>query len=98
MIDYTVNGRRVRETVNVGDKVLAERILGQRREQAHKVSEGLADPFLDQNKKPLSEHVADWEASCERSKRYVDESVRMVRRILADCSMTKWSHIRLSSV
>ena len=57
-IDYTVNGKRVRETVAVGDKVLAERILGQRPEQAHKVSEGLADPFLGQNNRPLSEHVA----------------------------------------
>ena len=97
-IDYTVNGKRMRETVNVCDKVLAERILGQRREQAHKVNDGLADPFLDHNKRLLSEHVADWEASCEGTEKYVCDSVRMVRQIFADCRMTKWSHVRLSSV
>lgn len=94
---YNADGKRVREVVS-GDRTLAQRIHNQRCEHEAKVRDGLADPFLEHNKRLLFEHIADWEASCEGGERHVSDSVRMVRKIADDCGMTKWSHVRLSSV
>jgi hypothetical protein len=70
------------------DKTAAEQILAELVRRAERGKAGIADRFEEHRKRPLAEHLGDFEADL-RAKgvgaKHVRGTVACVRRILADC-------------
>lgn len=93
-------GNRVRESLKEKDRVIAQRMVAEREKQAKARADGRGDFFDDEAKRPLSDHVADWEAAVAEnaSARHVADSLRRVNVVFNARGMHRWRDIRLSSV
>src|SRR3979409_107290 len=76
------------------DKNAAQRMLTERVTKAERRASGQTDPFEDHAKRPLKEHMDDFEAhqrSKGNSKQHVFEIAAKVRKIVTGC---KWTYLR----
>src|SRR5262249_28498525 len=83
------------------NKVAAQQILTARIRKAELGRAGITDPFEDHRSRPLSEHLADWEASLratDATGKHVDQTVNCVRRLIAACKFTLMADLSPSRV
>ena len=107
---YTVEwfdweGKRHRKGTRSPDKDAAQQLANRLETAAMQRREGLIDVdqerFAQESRRPLSEHLADYEAKLRtagRDERYVADTLAMVRAVLRDCSLTKAGAITADAV
>jgi len=75
------------------DRMAAQAMLNELVKRVEREKAGLVDPTEDQRKRPLSEHLAEFERHLGNkgsTEKYVDESMRMLKAIVKD---RKWRTI-----
>jgi len=84
------------------NKTAAEQMLAQLVREAEQLKAlGLSEHVIEATKKPLAEHLADWEAALLAEgdvERHVRESVAMVRSCLSACGFVVWNDLSASRV
>ncbi len=85
---FDENGQRRKESVRCGDKATAEQIAAQRELDVLQRQKGIIDPaqerMADQGRRPIVEHVADYEAKLRtagRTGKHVADMIAMLRAV-----------------
>ncbi len=71
-----------------GDKTAAQQMLNELMRRAELERAGVRDPFREHRRRPLAEHLTDWEASLRangRGQDYVALKLARLRAILDGC-------------
>jgi integrase len=90
--------RRVKLSAN---KTAAQQMLNELVRRAELEKAGVRDPFADHRKRPLADHVADWERSLRAggaSPKYVQQTVTCARKLIAGCGFVFPSDLSASRV
>ncbi len=93
-------GHRIRRSLKTTDKAAAETLLHEAMRNAALVKAGLADPYADEARRPLAEHIADWKVSLAdkgNTPKHVRECVQMVTRAFEGCRFESWKDIIAST-
>jgi hypothetical protein len=83
------------------DKVAAQQMLAARVKRAEMGRAGIADPFEEQRKRPLREHLAEWEAALLAdgdTAKHVRDTVARARRVLDGCKFVFIRDVSASTV
>ena len=83
------------------NKVAAQQIFAALVRKSELGRAGISDPFEDQRKRPLSEHVDEWEASLRAggaSAKHVKQTVACVRNIFEECRFVFLADLSASRV
>lgn len=71
------------------DKAASETMLNELKIKAYRKQSGLSDPFEDQRKRPLTEHIADFRRSLEadnNTPKHVGQTVSRLEKLTAGCA------------
>ncbi len=94
------NGKWQREK-GYTDKAATEKLMVEIQQRVDRKASGVADPFEEHHRRPLSEHLEEFEqglAAKENTPEHVDWVIRKVRKIIEDCGFTLISDIQASRV
>jgi hypothetical protein len=82
-------------------RAVAEQMLAERKRKAELVKGGLVDPYEDHRKRPLNDHLSDWERDLHaRGNTAKDVKMQMsrVRKLVTACTFRKMSDLSASAV
>jgi integrase len=83
------------------DKAATQQLASELERQAAREQSGLVDRYAAPRKRPLSEHIADYEASLRGrglSERHVATLIPRIRKVLAGCRFNYWPDMSASKV
>jgi integrase len=83
------------------DKTVAQQMLNELVKKAELAKVGISDPFEKHRKRPLAEHLADWEASLQAggaTAKYVRQAGGRARRVLDGCRFVFIADLSASAV
>jgi integrase len=83
------------------NKAAAETMLGEKLKKAQLAEAGVRDPFEKHRKRPLAEHLDDWEASLlanGATDKHVKQTLACARRIVAGCDFPLMADLSASRV
>jgi hypothetical protein len=83
------------------NKTAAELMLAELVRKAECAEAGIRDPFKQHRKRPLTEHLADWEASLlagGATAKHVRQTLACAHRVVAGCGFTFLADLSASCV
>ncbi len=83
------------------DKTATQQLAAQLEKEAELARAGVIDRYKEHRKKPLSEHLEDYQRSLlakGNTTRYAQQTIRRIRTVFNNCGFTFWSDIQPSRV
>lgn len=98
---HPVTGKRVTVPLRTENAEDANELFQEAKRQARLESRGLANPFADQQQKPIALHLDEWGRSITaagNSASYARLAKRRAKRIIDGCGIEFWKDIQASAV
>jgi integrase len=98
---YTDANGKVQRLPLCENKEAAEQMLADLKRKARQERAGITDPYEAHRKRPLAEHLADWEASLlagGATAKHVNQTLACVRRLIEGCAFVFIADLSASRV